>query len=260
MNSVTSWRQFEKQVRCKSSCLLCDLDRYHDAILVAGCQRSGTTILSRIITQSDGADGYQYTNDDELDAALILSGQINHDPEDNKRYCFQTTYLNDSFPEYFDHDDFRLVWVLRNPYSVIYSMIHNWKRGALNRLFNRCGARFLEGKEKDRYGLFGSCAVSRIRKACLSYNGKVSQTNELFDKLGSGRMLVVEYDEVIKHKSRLLPEIYEFLGMQYKNEYEDKLHSRSINKSDRFSGSHKEMIQQACWDLYCDMRDKYCSL
>ena len=145
---VKSWAQFDRKVRYSGHKLLAQLDMYHNSILVAGCQRSGTTALSRLITGSEGMVNFQLGKDDELDAALILSGWIPYQPIG--RYCFQTTYLNDSYTEYFEHYDYKLIWVLRNPYSVVYSMLHNWKNGALNRLFHHCGSKLIEGREKWR--------------------------------------------------------------------------------------------------------------
>jgi hypothetical protein len=46
---------------------------------------------------------YYFGSDNELDAALILSGRVAHEPQG--RYCFQTTYLNECYSEYFEHRD-----------------------------------------------------------------------------------------------------------------------------------------------------------
>jgi hypothetical protein len=115
--------------------LLAKLDDYPDAILVAGCQRSGTTALARLLKRADGMIDHAFGHDDELDGALLLAGHATRGTEG--RHCFQTTYLNDRFREYFEHRAFRLIWMLREPRSVVYSMLNNWKRGALNRLFDR---------------------------------------------------------------------------------------------------------------------------
>ena len=120
---ICSWRQFDRHVRPGGCSLLRRLDDFPNAILVAGCQRSGTTILSRVLTQSEGMVEYSFGKDDELDAALILSGRVEHEPAG--RYCFQTTYLNNCVQEYFAHSEYKLVWALRNPFSVVYSMLHN---------------------------------------------------------------------------------------------------------------------------------------
>jgi ligand-binding sensor domain-containing protein len=45
-------------------------------------------------------NNYWFGRDDELDAALILSGHVDH--QQNGRYCFQTTYINECFREYFE--------------------------------------------------------------------------------------------------------------------------------------------------------------
>ena len=44
-SSLNSWAQFDRKVRFSGRKLLGELDRFKDCILVAGCQRSGTTAL-----------------------------------------------------------------------------------------------------------------------------------------------------------------------------------------------------------------------
>ena len=151
--TIDSWGRFEKIVRASDVKLLTKLDNFQDSILVAGCQRSGTTALSRLITASDGMVDFTFGKDDELDAALILSGYVNY--TNKGRHCFQTTYLNDSYPEYFAHQGYKLIWVVRNPSSVIYSMLYNWRRAALNRLFRHCGAELLDEGERWWYERLG---------------------------------------------------------------------------------------------------------
>ena len=130
-DKITHWKQFISKIRPKKDALLKNIDCYDNSVLVTGCQRSGTTILSRIIAQSEGMTNYFRDIDDELEAALILSGYKQLPP--TGRYCFQTTYLNENYYEYFNiGESHKIIWVLRNPYSVICSMLHNWRNYALN--------------------------------------------------------------------------------------------------------------------------------
>jgi hypothetical protein len=57
---ITTWHQFEQTVRARGCNLLRRLGNFPRSILVAGCQRSGTTMLSRIITQSEGMTNYWF--------------------------------------------------------------------------------------------------------------------------------------------------------------------------------------------------------
>jgi len=66
---IKSWNDFTRRVRPKGCVLLGRLDEFPRPILVTGCQRSGTTMLSRIITQSEGMTDYWFGKDDESDAA-----------------------------------------------------------------------------------------------------------------------------------------------------------------------------------------------
>src|SRR5690349_15327847 len=65
-----SWQRFHHGPRQQSTPLLKNLARYPDCVLVAGCQRSGTTMLTRIIARSVDFTSFALTHDDELDAAL----------------------------------------------------------------------------------------------------------------------------------------------------------------------------------------------
>lgn len=245
---INSWAQFDRKIRFSGRELLGELDHYRNAILVAGCQRSGTTALSRLITRSDGMVKFQYGVDDELDAALLLSGWVPHQPRG--RYCFQTTYLNNSYPEYFEHDGYKLIWVLRNPGSVIYSMLYNWKRSALNRLFRHCGADLLDDEDKWKYKHFGAISIPRMIRACLSYNAKVSQCFMLSERIGKDRFLVVDYENIINNKDSVLPMIYDFVGLAYKSDYKELIHPGSLNKANKFYGKHRELLDNLCVPIY----------
>ena len=72
----------------------------------------------------------------------FCSGYVWHEPRG--RYCFQTTYMYDRLEQYqLFASDSKVVWLLRNPYSVVWSMLHNWKRSALAELFAGCGRQAL---------------------------------------------------------------------------------------------------------------------
>jgi hypothetical protein len=245
---IKTWKQFAKIVRPKGCYLLKNLNRFQNSIIVTGCQRSGTTILSRIITLSDEMVNYWFGKDDELDAALILSGEVDHKPQG--RYCFQTTYLNECYKEYFEHKvDFKIIWVLRNPYSVVYSLLHNWKRWPLNELFESCGCHLLKNNMAIRYKRYGLIGVPRLIKACLSYNGKVSQLFEINQKLKE-KLLVVEYDDLVNNANYQLPKIYDFLNISYRTRYAERLHKKSTGKKLLLSKKEMEKIGLICMPVY----------
>lgn len=246
--SIRSWSQFDHKVRFSGRKLLNRLDDFSNNVLVAGCQRSGTTALSHLITGSSGMTEFRFGKDDELDAALILSGWVGHTPMG--RYCFQTTYLNDSYSEYFEHGNYRLVWVLRNPASVIYSMLYNWKIAALNRLFRHCGYALLESNEQWRYRYLGAFSIPRLRRACLSYNAKVSQTFTLRERLGDDRLYIIDYDHLIHNKETVLPRIYDFIGLSYRKGYASRIHAGSFNKAKKFHQQHGEVLDSICFPIY----------
>lgn len=251
---IDNWAQFRDIVRPQGCQLLRRLSDFPNSVLVAGCQRSGTTMLARIITQSEGMVNYWGERDDELEAALILSGQIAHSPRG--RYCFQTTYLNNCYREYYEHlsSGFKLIWVIRNPFSVVFSMLNNWVPWALDDLFLSCGKAQLRGFDRWRYALFGLSGVSPLRRACYSYLGKTSQLLELRAQLPDQNMIVVDYDDLVSHKRELLPEIYRFIKLPYRAEYSETIHSESLKKSSELSDRELSRVRSTCSDGYMQSR------
>jgi hypothetical protein len=244
---IRSWAAFHATVKQPGRPLLATLDDYADAILVAGCQRSGTTALARLLKRADGVVDHAFGHDDELDGALLLAGHAARSTEG--RHCFQTTYLNDRFREYFAHGTFRLIWMLREPRSVVYSMLNNWKRGALDRLFDACGAEVL-ARSGERPSLRETwLGPSRLAKACASYVGKTAQTAELCERLGD-RIAVVDYDELVARKLTLLPQLCEFAGLAYDERLAAQLHDRSVGKRDRLGTTDADYVDRIAGAAY----------
>ncbi len=247
--TIKNWKQFARQIRRQRAPLLSTLDEFENVILVAGCQRSGTTMLTRVLTRSEGIIDCSFGHDDELDAALILSGRAARPV--NGRCCFQTTYLNECYEEYYQHPGkFRLIWVLRNPFSTIYSLVHHWKRFALNELFEGCGVKEMNESESARYRRLGRLSISPLLRACLSYNAKVSQVFELRKHLNSDVLAIVDYDNLVKNKEKVLPEIYDFVGLEYSGRYGDAISTKSLNKSSRLSTHEQSVINERCLPVY----------
>jgi hypothetical protein len=206
-------------------------------------------MLSRIITQSDGMTNYWFGPDDELDAALILSGHVGHSPEG--RYCFQTTYVNSCFREYFEHQgSYKLIWVLRNPYSVVYSLLHNWTLDALIRLFLECGVELLRGRDAILYEIFGDQGVSRIRQACYSYVAKTMQVFELKRQLHPEQLMILDYDDLVTRKVTLLPAVYNFLQVEFRQDYLRKISSESVKKAQYLLPKDATVVREMCEDIY----------
>ena len=256
---IKAWKQFAKKVRANQTKLLSGISGMDSLIFVTGCQRSGTTVLANVLMQSPEVADYRAGMDSELEGALILCGQRSFHMG-GKRGCFQTTYLNERYREYFEAQGrFRLLFVLRNPYSVVYSMVYNWKSRlairnfALNELFCSCGKNGLSESELIRFRIFGAIGFSALHKACLSYVHKTSQVFELQERLGDD-IMIVEYDDVIIRKEAVFLEIFSFFGLEYSPEYSSLIHSRSINKSIKLSKRENSLIQDTCWTTYENAR------
>jgi hypothetical protein len=244
---IDSWAEFHATVRRPGQRLLEKLDQFEDAVLVAGCQRSGTTAVTRLLKSAAGIVDYRFGHDDELDGALLLAGYA--EVRATGRCCFQTTYLNDRFREYTEHADFRLIWILREPLAVVRSMLRNWSRAALNRLYDACGHAALAEVSCEDSALRDWLGPSALEKACASYIAKTGQTFALRDALGD-RVLIVDYDDLVLNKEVLLPRICEFARVPFAPDLLRGLHTRSVGGGKRLSERDSEKVESACGELY----------
>ena len=248
---IYNWKQFRKKVRNKGTKLLSQLDKFPNAILVTGCQRSGTTLITRLIAECNGIKHFWISKDDELDAALVLSGYINiFEPG---RFCFQTTYLNENYKEYYDHDiKYKLVWVIRHPYSVIYSMVYNWKRFALNELFWKCA---MSNHKNIEYTFSNNLKVKPIIKAALAYNAKLRQLIELYDHFHfNNSLIVIDYDELVSNSQEILGYMSTKLQLEDLQSKYISIHNNSIKKFDKLNISDKLIISEICVPLYSEIK------
>lgn len=255
---IKTWRQYAKMYRFQGKKLLYELSSFDNSILVTGCQRSGTTILTRIIVESEDVIDFRFSSDDELDAALILSGDVAYSKVG--RHCFQTTYVNEAYKEYLHHNNhFKMIWVVRNPQSVVYSMVHNWRRYTLDNLFRGTGASLLKDRDEKLYKMFGPICISRIKKACLSYAEKTRQLFELLDELGPENIYIADYDSMVVDPQVQLKKIFDFLDLPFDPCGEIRLHKSSVTKAQKLSIQENNMIDLICMDDYyaaLDLRDK----
>jgi len=246
---INTWKQFTSIVRSKGCNLLKFLDKFRDAVLVAGCQRSGTTMLARIITQSEGMTNYWFGPDDELDAALILSGYVT--PPSSGRYCFQTTYVDECYCEYYEHTgSYKIIWLIRNPYSVVYSLLYNWAPASLDGTFEKFAVQQLTGLDARLYHLLGVRSINRTRRACELYKAKTLQLFELYNAFGAEKILVVDYDELALQKTSLLPKIYQYINLEYNTQYSQKIHNKSLDKKSKLSKKEKTLIRNIAEPIY----------
>jgi hypothetical protein len=132
-------------------------------------------------------------------------------------------------------------------------MLNNWKRGALNRLFDACGAEVLA--RAPQQPTLGSSLLgpSRLAKACASYVAKTAQTVILAERLAE-RIAVVDYDELVAHKHAMLPKLCAFVGVPYGAHLADALHDRSVNKRNRLGDRDAEYVDRFCLAVYARAR------
>lgn len=209
-------------------------------------------MLADVISRHPQVASFAWSRDAELDAALLLSGTVRA-PEAMAatRPCFQSTYLNECYLEYLAHaGSFSLVWLVRNPHSVVYSMLYNWRRFALNELFISCGSRHLQDTALRRYLRFGPAATRPIVRACLSYVAKAEQAVELARRLPEGAIMFLEYDTLVREPARSLRAIGDFAGLEAVEALGSGIRTDSLAKASRLSARESRLVDELCTPGY----------
>lgn len=251
--TIDDWGTFRQVVGPRPVGLLRRLGEFTDPILVTGCQRSGTTILTRILTESEGITKRRTGEDEELSGALILAGFVDCGTEG--RHCFQTTYVNQNYEEYFDYlGRFKMIWVLRNPCSTVFSLTGNWPAEALIRTFVQSVLPTLDFLKRSMVRLRGPHSVSSIEMACLLYRWKTEQLLQISRRLPASDLLVIDYDDLVLEPTRTFPQIYGHIGLSYHDDCAAKLHSNSIAKRKNLGAEHAELIETHCEPIYATAR------
>ncbi len=253
MKPIRNWPQFARRVRPGGTPLLAALPNYERSIFVAGCQRSGGTMLANAFTEHTATTDFTWSKDAELDAAQILAGVRSpaNASTPHPRYCFQTTYLNERYTEYFDHvGRFHLIWLVRNPYSVVYSMLYNWKRFALNEVYNSCGAALATDTLSKRQQRFGIWGVKPVYRACYAYLGKINQGIELVERLPADVIATVGYDDLVTHRETMLSQLFRFTDLPDTAVAGDKISTKSLTKANALNSSERAIVKDLCEDAY----------
>jgi hypothetical protein len=213
-HGIASWAEFYAAMADQP--LLARLDDYPDALLIAGCDWSATTAVTRLFKRLPCFADASWGHDDELDGALLLAGR--RPRRTLGRHCFQTSYVGDRYREYFSHERFRLVFLVREPRAAVRSLLSSRERTLPPRT-----ALGLAGKTAGGQG------ISRLEKACAAYLASIRQTLELKERLGE-RVAVVDYDELAADRLRLLPALCRFASVGCDARLLRHLHGKSVRK------------------------------
>ena len=213
-HGIASWADFYAALADRP--LLAELDRFPDALLIAGCDWSATTAVTRLFKRLPCFADSSWGHDDELDGALLLAGE--QPRSSDLRHCFQTTYLCERYREYFLHERFRLVWIVREPPAAVCSLLSSRDRAL---------------PARKVLGLAGKSAAaggaSRLEKACAAYVASIRQTLELKERLRE-RVAVIDYDELAADRNRLLPALCRFAAVDCDARVLRHLHGKSVRK------------------------------
>ncbi|MEQ8857279.1 MAG: sulfotransferase [Pseudomonadales bacterium] len=208
--------------------------------------------MTAALTQVDGVADFDWRErwhgDRELAGACVLAGLA--DVPDG-RQVFQTTYLNASYVEYLEADaEYQLVWLIRNPRSVVRSMVYNWSEFSLAELFKSCGTGAYEQFPAE-FRTTRSRALARLTRACASYVGKNEQLHELAARIPS-RLTVISYDQLVQHPVEDLTTLCKQLGLNGAKQASTMLRKDSLDKHETLSPRERRAVDELCSGAFRD--------
>ena len=206
-------------------------------------------MLTRVIAGSVGFQRFSLTHDDELDAALILAGYV--DVPSDRRYCFQTTYLNERYRDYTSlNASQRFLWVLRNPYSVVYSMVNNWRRFGLNELYDSSRAERPESPSVRGVRAILGLRPPAIERASIAYATKTAQILTIKRLVDPRQLMVLDYDELTIQPGLWLPKVFRFIGAPYEDAYAEGVRDTSVGKANQLTNRQRKLIGAVAGPTY----------
>jgi hypothetical protein len=205
--------------------------------------------MARVLASHRAFVPYGSSRTLELDSALLLAGLAT--PPGPGRYVFHTTYVNGDVDEYHRlAPECRLIWMLRRPESVVYSMLYNWSSRALDALFASCGTDALPADVCARYARWGRLAVRRPLRAASAYAGKTAQVVDLARVFGPQRLMIVEYDEFVRDPAPVMQRVCRFLDIDMDAAMIAGVHRSSLRHGDRLPPRIADLVNRLCAPVY----------
>ena len=126
----------------------------------------------------------------------------------------------------------------------------NWKRFALNELYESCGVSRANSGRQRRAKWPWPLGPSRVEKACLSYSAKTAQILAIRELLRVDQLLIIDYDATVRSAAQFLKRIFAIIGEPFDPLYASSVHLSSVCKADRMSDRMRQMIDEICLPTY----------
>jgi hypothetical protein len=236
--------------------LLKKLHLFPGAVLVGGCQRSGTSIAARCLSYCGAV---RVVPDDlhshlEINSFALLSGYSPVTPQEG-RYVFQVTYLDHDYVELMiSEEQFSLIWCLRNPFDVVRSMLHNWWDTAIYGTLENCGYTALSPEQLKQFKQWGSfeqwdrSLISRVQAACAVYLSKLNHAYTLkeFFKQSRNSLHFLQFERFIQAPEHTLHELCDHLSLQYSQSAVEVISPDKSSRLPELTGEEHSVVESLC--------------
>lgn len=176
-------------------------------LLVFGCQRSGTTWISKCIGEYFPS-AFSFT--EEQTFHFLLNGYIL--PKIQAQYLvFQTTFINTEVESYYNAPiNTKILLLLRNPYSVCHSLIYNFQ--LLEIVYGYRKNTMIEADFVD------NTITTELKMSLEIYRHSIRNALEIISSFNSSRIQVIIYDDAILDLKTTLTKIANFMDTELPQE------------------------------------------
>lgn len=223
----------------------------YSLVFTLGCQRSGTTWLNGVLGKAL-ANTFSL---DEEDSLRYLVGGSRLSKLTSSMLAFQLTFMHTQLDalERLAYDSTKFLLLLRNPYSICWSLLYHHETIHLEWFYRR---HFIPSDEQIRVPRHEELgwAINLFRNSMHSHRHLLHQFKD--------RMFVIPYDTLVNEHSLVLESIADFLEADLVPDNLGKLHisTESPNKQLGLTDLERKTISESCLPEFIDIIDTCKSL
>ena len=230
-------------------------------VFVVGCQRSGTTMLLKALSQAPECRVFHENDPAAFDARWRLRG------DDTIRRLIEETpepvlvfkpLLDSQYTSHLLtlHHNARAIWPYRHYRDMVGSGVEKWGGSLRDAMWGIASDTYRAPAQPVMLEKMSGETVELLRSLCGGQEPSAEDGALLhwyvrnvlyFDVCRDPRVMLVKYEDLVQQPAVHFPRIFEFIGARFFPEYASFIHTKSVRKHDlpRFDPK----IEETCESL-----------
>ena len=237
-------------------------------IFLFGCQRSGTTILQKIISlnpnvkfHGEGDSPYFYDSDTEKHHRLIPTNEVNqliqkeHLKLITLKPLYESHFANKLIANY---PNSKGIWVFRDYNEVIDSHIRYYKQNAIDYIkplySSETNSWLNESLTEEVIKLISILPLEELSDADAYGLFWIARNSIFLEAKDNKNILLINHRHLVESPENQITIICDFIGLPAYNFYSKAIHKKNSTK--RLTIQLKPEIQQACEKIYQQLNNE----